>query len=139
MRYPTRTELIPTFDASKKCVHGNPFNQNTTIEIRQAKLYLEHFNKEVSIHHYQSAIVCECQQYYGRRSQFILNLDNRHIYSYIQLYGILHNMQENHISIHVAYRSANNTRLIGDQNKLSVYEYEKLRLNNLYTSLDRTF
>ena len=81
VRYPT--ELIPTFDASKKCVHGNPFNQNTTIEIRQAKLYLEHFNKEVSIHHYQSAIVCECQQYYGRRSQFILNLDNRHIYSYI--------------------------------------------------------
>ena len=39
VRYPTRTELIPTFDASKKCVHGNPFNQNTTIEIRQAKLY----------------------------------------------------------------------------------------------------
>ena len=83
VRYPTRTELIPTFDASKKCVHGNPFNQNTTIEIRQAKLYLEHFNKEVSIHHYQSAIVCECQQYYGRRSQFILNLDIRNIYSYI--------------------------------------------------------
>ena len=39
-------------------------------------------------------------------------------------------MQENHFSIHGAYRSANNTRLIGDQNKLSVYEYEKLRVNN---------
>ena len=123
VRYPTRTELIPTFDASKKCVHGNPFNQNTTIEIRQAKLYLADFNKEVSIH-YQSAIGCECQQYYERGSQFLCNLDSRNIYSYIWLYDILHNMQENHFSIHGAYRSANNTRLIGDQNKLSVYEYE---------------
>ena len=125
LKYPT--ELVPQFDASKKCIHGNPFNQDITVELRQAKLHLAHFSRDISIH-YRPAIGCDCQQYYEGRSQLLFNLNNKHIFSYIWLYDILHNIQESHFTLHGAYRSANNTRIIGDQIELTKSMYQNLRL-----------
>ena len=125
LKYPT--ELIPQFDVSKQCVHGNTFNKDLTIKLPKAKIHLAHFSKKVSIH-YRPAIGCECRQYYEGRSHLLLNLDNIHIFPYIRLFDLLHNIQENHFSLHGAHRSANNTRSVGDQAPLREYMYQKLRV-----------
>ena len=136
-KYPT--ELCPHHDPSKVCQHGNLFSEHP-IKLKVARLHLEHFTHNIPIY-YRPAIGCDCRQNYEGRSDLLLNLDNTHIFSYVWLFNILHYTQENHLSLHGAFRSSNLSRMIGEQPKLRPYLYDKLRFayNCFVRMLDLNF
>ena len=59
---------------------------------------------------------------------FYLTLIISTFFSFVWLYTILHNTQFNHYTLYGAFQEANATRLIGRQEDLSLYIYNKLRL-----------
>ena len=123
--YPT--DLYPNEDVTLKCIHGN-FYSSDLLKLRDGYLYLQHHTQSVSIYYRPVMGACKCRLHYDGRSDLLFNLDNKHIFSFVWLYTILHNTQFNHYTLYGAFQEANATRLIGRQEDLSLYIYNKLRL-----------
>ena len=121
------TCLIPRYDSSKKCIHGNVFSETLIQSKGKSYLHTKDFTHECVVYH-RLAIGCDCRQNYDGRDELLFNLDNIHIFSYQWLYDILHNTQETRYPLHVAYRSARRTRVAtGHCYVLTRNDYEKLR------------
>ena len=123
------TILIPEYFENKTCAHGSYFSRTAEPLNKQSWIHFPHFSLECTVY-FRRAYGCvhDCRQYYDGRSDLILNLNNKHLYSYTWLIDILHNTQETRFPLHAAYRSAKRTRSVcGIKHRLKRSDYNNMR------------
>ena len=126
---PYPKELIPEFKEDLVCKHGNKFDKDVTVEMPKAKLHLPFISKAVSIYYRPAKdLVCECKQFYSGRDDLLLNLDNLHVFPWVWLFDILHDVQSTHTTLYGQCSSKNLTRGAFNTQPLQASMYNKLRL-----------
>jgi hypothetical protein len=124
--------LVPS-DVSMTCEHGNGFDRRDPIE----QQWILH--KDAVIHTKLASIPCvtfyrpslgdcSCYRSYDGASDLLLNLDNKHLFSYLWVYDILHDTQETRYPLAAAFRSANRTRTTCGLGPLGAHCYNYLRV-----------
>ena len=90
--------------------------------MRDGFLHLPYHTQEVSIYYRVSTGSCKCRLNYDGRSD-LFNVDNKHIFPFLWLYDILHNIQYNHFSLYGAFQFGNAIHTLGSQEVLISYIY----------------
>jgi len=87
-------QLIPPFDPSKRCTHGNSFRDGDPVgsewvQTADAVLWNSVCGRECCVYYRPSQGECGCRQPYDGRCDHILNINNKHLVLYYPLINIL--------------------------------------------------
>ena len=123
---PYPTHLVPKFDPSQKCQHGNSFNNGdpiskSWISVNNAKIHLAHISLSRCVYYRPTTGICGCRQEYDGRGDHLLYLDNANLFPYAWLFDILHNTHETRYPIQSAFRAMNKTRSVCGQEIFKSY------------------
>ena len=132
LKYPQH--LVPDFDASHTCSHGFQFDSRDPVEQKwiwsqEAHIHMKHVSLTSATYFRPSLGDCSCAMSYDGANDLLLNLDNKHLFTYSWLFDILHDTQETRYPLAAAFRSANRTRTICGQGPLGDHCYNLLRVS----------
>ena len=124
--------LVPKYNESLRCQCGHLFKNNDPIASKWIKknpayIHLKDISLECIIYYRPTIGNCICHQEYDGRSELLINLNNKHIFSYAWMFDILHTGHETGYPIRSAFRSANRNREICSRGVLKDYFYDHLR------------
>ena len=130
---PYPKHLVPEYNALNKCQCGYLFSNEDPIasqwiQEKNAKIHLKDMSLKCIVYYRPTIGNCSCYQGYDGRSDLLVNLNNKHLYSYSWMFEIFHTGHETGYPLRAAFRSAQHTREICIGENINEYFYKKLRL-----------
>ena len=125
--------LIPKYYRDKTCRCGNRYKedcpiQSNWISCRNAVLHTSVVDIEVITYYRPTVGNCKCIQEYDGRLDHIINVNNKHLFTYVWLMNILHNTQHTRFPLYSAFSSSNDCRVISGNIPRKMHFYEDLRV-----------
>ena len=131
VKYPD--ELFPEYDEDKKCKCGYRYNSDNPeasgwISCMDAVLHTTVVDIEVTTYYRPTLGNCKCRQEYDGRQDLIININNKHLFTYDWLIKILHNTQATRYPLYSGFVSSNMCRIFSGSPARPKHQYDILRM-----------
>ena len=125
--------LFPQYDKDKKCDCGNKFNGDDPkaskwIIYDDSVIHTGPVDILVTTYYRPTVGNCKCIQEYDGRDHLLINLNNKHLFTYVWLLSILHSTQATRYPLYSGFVSANYSRVYGHNLPMPRHQYEYLRI-----------
>ena len=123
--------MIPKYDPNKKCKCGYPYDGgdpelSSWIFHEDSAIHTGVVSIQVTTYYRPTIGNCNCKQSYDGRSDLLINLNNKHLFTYVWLVKILHNTQATRFPLYSAYTSSNDCRVFSNNLLQKRNHYEDL-------------